>query len=103
MSNEPQPKYLKPSQAAAHCSVSSRMINHWIRKGVRIEGRLIKLRAVAFGDRFRVTMEDLEFFRDECTRAKLGEPEWPPPETDSEVERRFRRENEELQRMLAEW
>lgn len=94
---------MRPREVADRCSVTAGVVNRWIRQGLRIQGRLIKLRAVAYGDRFRVRPSDLDAFRDECTRAKLGdEASTEPQESPSQMERRFKASQARLAALLDE-
>jgi excisionase family DNA binding protein len=59
--------HLTPEEAAARCRVSAEAIRHWIRSGITIGGRRVKLVAVRMGIAYRIDPAALDAFAAACS------------------------------------
>jgi excisionase family DNA binding protein len=69
---------LTPLEIARRLRVHQDTVHAWIKNGVPVAGRVVKLGAVRVGWRWRITEDELRAFVAACNPAEEGEPEQPP-------------------------
>lgn len=84
------------TELAARVDRTRNTVFRWIKQGVTVGGRVVKLRAKRVGGRWLITPEAWELFERELN------PEYaPPPESPAAEQRRFEREKRELMAALG--
>jgi hypothetical protein len=90
--------YLSTTAVARQLAVDTRGVVNWIRNGVVIDGRLVKLQGIRAGRNFRTTQEWVDAFVRECTGGT------PNVQTESEAahQRRAKVAQERLRESLRQ-
>jgi excisionase family DNA binding protein len=69
---------LTPQEVARRLRVHQDTVHAWMKDGVTVAGRVVKLGATRVGWRWRITEDELRAFLRACNPAEDGEPEQPP-------------------------
>jgi excisionase family DNA binding protein len=70
---------LTPLEIARRLRVHQDTVHAWIRNGVPVAGRLVKLSATRVGWRWRITEDELRAFVRACNPEEEGAPPEQPP------------------------
>jgi excisionase family DNA binding protein len=92
----PEGGWLTVEEVAAECRMSRSTVEKWIKSGVSINGRRVKLAATRIGSRYRITRESVAAFIAGCNPDAT-----PLPETAAARKRRIAGEIAEARRLLA--
>lgn len=82
--------HLTPEEAGERCRVSAEAVRHWIRSGVTILGRRVKLAAVRVGNNYRIDPDALQRFIEACN---AGAPAAPLSEAKGAARRKAAQES----------
>ena len=95
-----QIEWLSPEKVAALQGVTDETVRLWIRRGLRVHGKRIRLRARRLGIRHQTCVKWVEEFIAACTAAANGAEPAPQVESESEQRKRFTADQEAVRQKL---